>query len=562
MSAPAIPVQNYKRNPNLKRVGQEIPFMREQVEEYIRCKDDVVYFLNNYFFITTIDRGKQIIELWDYQEDIINLIHENRKTIVLSARQISKTTTVCGYILHYILFNSSKNVAILANQKKIAIKSLRLIKQAYEHVPLWMQQGVMSWNVNSIELENGCVVMTSASTGDSIRGETINFLYVDECAFVDNFDTFWSANYPTISSGTTSKVVMTSTPKGLNHFYKFWTEAEAGVNDFAPYKVMWHQRPGRDEEWKNKTIQEFGEEQFAIEHCCQFLGSTDTLINSTKLKEMAIAKPVKELDNIKIYHDVEDGHDYTLVADVSKGRGQDYSVFSVIDVSMKPFRVVAVYRDNKVQPIIYARVIHNAALYYNKAQVLVEENNIGSQVTDVLYQDLEYENIFTTVKKDQKTILSSGFHRTAKMGITTTVRVKRIGCSNLKMLIEKNQLVVTDSETIGEFLTFSVDGRGSYSAENGKHDDCVMTLVLFSWMVDELYFKELYENNIRENLMKYVDEKENDENYLPFGFLNNGVDEYDFTIGNDENDQQDPQEHLEMLRKNMWLLGLEEKSEI
>ena len=191
MSAPAIPVQNYKRNPNLKRVGQEIPFMREQVEEYIRCKDDVVYFLNNYFFITTIDRGKQIIELWDYQEDIINLIHENRKTIVLSARQISKTTTVCGYILHYILFNSSKNVAILANQKKIAIKSLRLIKQAYEHVPLWMQQGVMSWNVNSIELENGCVVMTSASTGDSIRGETINFLYMDECAFVDNFDTFW-----------------------------------------------------------------------------------------------------------------------------------------------------------------------------------------------------------------------------------------------------------------------------------------------------------------------------------------------------------------------------------
>lgn len=520
------PLLNYKNNPRLKRVGQEIPFQRDQIEEYIRCKNDVVYFLNNYFQIVTIDKGKQIIELWDYQEEIINLIHEHRNTIVLSARQISKTTTVCGYILHYILFNSSKNVAILANYTKVAKKSLKLIKQAYEQIPLWMQQGVMSWNVNSIELENGCTVMVSASTGESIRGETINLLYVDECAFVDNFDMFWSATYPTISSGTTSKVVMTSTPKGLNHFYRFWTEAEAGVNDFVPYKVMWNQRPGRDEEWKKKTIAQFGEEQFLVEHCCQFLGSTATLISSTKLKEMPIERPAQELENLKIYHDVEDSHDYVLVADVSKGREKDFSVFSVIDVSLKPFRVVAVFRDNTVQPIIYARIMHNVARQYNQAFILVEENNIGSQVTDVLVQDLEYENIFTTVKKDNKTTLSSGFDRRAKFGITTTPRVKRIGCSNLKMLIEKDQLLVTDSDTIGEFLTFSVDARsGSYSAENGKHDDCVMTLVLFAWMVDEQYFKELYENNIRENLMRHLEEKENDENYLPFGFMDDGLNE-------------------------------------
>ena len=517
-------LQNYKNNPRLKRVGQEIPFQHSQIEEYIRCRDDVVYFLNNYFHIVTIDQGKQIIQLWDYQEDIVNLIHENRNTIVLSARQISKTTTVCGYILHYILFNSSKNVAILANYTKVAKKSLRLIKQAYEQVPLWMQQGVMAWNMNSIELENGCTVMVSASTGESIRGETINLLYVDECAFVDNFDMFWSATYPTISSGTSSKVVMTSTPKGLNHFYKFWTEAEAGVNDFVPYRVMWHQRPGRDEEWKDKTVKQFGEERFLVEHCCQFLGSTATLIGSYKLKEMAIERPSQEIDNLKIYHDVEDSHDYVIVADVSKGRDQDYSVFSVIDVSLKPFRVVAVYRDNKIQPIIFSRVVHNVAMKYNNAYILVEENNIGSQVTDVLSQDLEYENLFTTVKKDNKTSLSSGFHRSAKLGITTTARVKRIGCSNLKMLIEKDQLLVTDSDTIGEFLTFSVDARsGSYSAENGKHDDCVMTLVLFAWMVDEQYFKELYNNDVRENLMQYVDKKENEENYLPFGFMDDGT---------------------------------------
>ena len=546
----SVQLQNYKNNPRLKRVGQEIPFEREQIEEYIKCKNDVVYFLNNYFQIVTIDKGKQIIKLWDYQEDIINLVHQNRNTIVLSARQISKTTTVCGYILHYILFNSSKNVAILANYTKTARKSLRLIKQAYEHIPLWMQQGVLSWNVNSIELENGCSVMVSASTGDSIRGETINLLYVDECAFVDNFDIFWSATYPTISSGTTSKVVMTSTPKGLNHFYKFWTEAEAGVNDFVPYKVMWYQRPDRDDEWKKKTVAQFGEEKFLVEHCCQFLGSTSTLISSNKLKDMPIERPSKQTENLKIYKDVEEGHDYVIVADVSKGREQDFSVFSVIDVSMKPFRVVAVFRDNTIQPIIYARVIHNAALQYNKAYVLVEENNIGSQVTDVLTQDLEYENIFTTVKRDMKTSLSSGFHKGAKFGITTTPRVKRIGCSNLKMLVEKDQLLVTDADTVGEFLTFSVDAKsGSYKAENGKHDDCVMTLVLFSWMVDEEYFKELYDSNIRENLMRYVEEKENEENYLPFGFLNDGMDEFIAPSFDEENETQD----IEMLRQNKWL---------
>lgn len=543
-------LRNYKNNPRLKRVGQEIPFTKEQVEEYIKCKNDVIYFLNNYFQIVTLDKGKQIIQLWDYQEDIINLIHQKRNTIVLSARQISKTTTVCGYILHYILFNSSKNVAILANYTKTARKSLRLIKQAFEYIPLWMQQGVLSWNVNSIELENGCMVMVSSSTGDSIRGETVNFLYVDECAFVDNFDIFWSATYPTISSGTSSKVVMTSTPKGLNHFYKFWTEAEAGVNDFTPYKVMWYQRPGRDEEWKNKTIAQFGEEQFLVEHCCQFLGSTATLINSNKLKELAIEKPKKQIDSLKVYREVEEEHTYVIVADVSKGRKQDYSVFSVIDVSVRPFRVVAVYRDNTVQPIIYARVIHNVALQYNKAHVLVEENNIGSQVTDVLLQDLEYENLFTTVKRETKTTLSSGFHKSAKYGVTTTPRIKRIGCSNLKMLVEKDQLIINDAETIGEFLTFSVDAKtGSYKAENGKHDDCVMTLVLFAWMSDEQYFKELFENNIRQNLMKYVEEKENEENYLPFGCLIDGIDDYIPMPSDDDEESQD----TELIKQNMWL---------
>jgi len=545
MSAP-VPVLNYKNNPKLKRVGQEIPFTRDHVEEYLRCRDDVVYFLNNYFYIITIDQGKQIIDLWDYQKDIINLVHDNRNTIVLSARQISKTTTVCGYILHYILFNSSKNVAILANYTKTARKSLRLIKQAYEHIPLWMQQGVMSWNVNSIELENGCMVMVSASTGDSIRGETINLLYVDECAFVDNFETFWSATYPTISSGTSSKVVMTSTPKGLNHFYKFWTEAEAGVNDFIPYKVMWYQRPDRNDEWKKKTIAQFGEEKFLVEHCCQFLGSTATLISSTKLKEMAIMKPSRILDDIKIYEEVQEEHNYVIVADVSKGREQDYSVFSVIDVSTKPFKVVAVYRDNTIQPIIYARIIHNAALQYNKAYVLVEENNIGSQITDVLLQDLEYDHLFTTVKKELKTTLSSGFQKRAKYGVTTTPRIKRIGCSNLKMLIENEQLLVNDADTIGEFLTFSVDARsGSYKAENGKHDDCVMTLVLFAWMSDEQYFKDTYDMNMRTNIV----ENENEENYLPFGFLDDGVEEY---VPEEERDPFE-EERIEILKQNAWL---------
>jgi hypothetical protein len=433
------------------------------------------------------------------------------------------STTTCGFILWYILFNSEKVVALLANKGETAREILGKIQLAYQHLPKWLQQGVVEWNKGSFVLENNSRVIASATSSDNIRGFSINLLFIDEAAFIENWDAFFTSVYPTISSGLSTKVVLVSTPNGLNHFYQIWHNAHEGKNGYKPIKVLWNDVPGRDQKWKNDTLasMNFDTEKFAQEYEVEFLGSSGTLIAGWKLKELVPQRPIQQKEGLTLYKHPVQHHVYTCIVDVSRGKGLDYSAFSIIDVTSMPYEQVCVYRNNMVTPIDYASIVFQVAKSYNNAATLVEINDIGEQVSTSLHYDFEYDNIlFTESAGRLGKRITTGFGANIDRGIMTTKIVKSVGCSILKLLIEQNQLVVNDFNTISELATFSKKGA-SYQAEPGKHDDMVMGLVLFAWLSDQSYFKDITDIN---TLARLREKSEEDviNDMLPFGFVDYG----------------------------------------
>jgi len=515
----------YLGNVQLKRSGQDIEWTPDLLKEYVKCAQDPCYFAENYIKIVHVDRGLIPLDLYSYQREIIEKITNNRRVAVLTARQAGKTTTAVGIILHYILFNEHKTVAILANKGDAAREVLGRVQLAYEAMPRWMQQGVEEWNKGNITLENGCKIYAGTTTSSAIRGKSISFLYLDEVAFIEGYDEFFASVYPTISSGESTKLLMTSTPNGLNHFWKTCKGAEEGTNGYEYVKVMWNDVPGRDEKWKNETMEalDHDEQKFRQEYCGEFLGSSGTLIDGSKLKQLAYDVPLVEKENIYQYERQEEDHIYVMTCDVSRGKGLDYSTFTIIDITSMPYKQVCVFRDNYVTPVDFASVIYRIAMLYNRASVLIETNDIGEQVSDVLSMDFDYENILYTQNAGRSgKRISSGYSagKRADNGIRTTKTVKSIGCSILKMLIEQNQLLLRDFNTIQELSRFSKKGS-SYEAEPGHHDDLVMNLVIFSWLTDQDYFKEISDIN---TLMKLREKSEEqlEEELLPFGFIDIG----------------------------------------
>lgn len=515
--------RGYLGNLNLKRKGTAIEWTEEKVQEFIRCAKDPIYFSEKYIQIVHVDHGLIPIQMYDYQKDIVNKITNNRRCAVVTSRQAGKTTTAVCVILHYILFNDHKTVALLANKGDAAREILDRIKIAYEALPRWLQQGVVEWNKGSVEFENGCKILASATSSSAIRGKSISLLYIDETAFVENWDEFFASVFPTISSGQTTKILLTSTPNGLNHFYKTCEGAENGKNGYQFVKVMWYDVPGRDEKWKEETLSsmDYDYEKFSQEFECQFLGSSGTLIDGNKLKALVYKRPIKESNDLFMYEEPIDGHSYVCIVDVSRGKGLDYSAFQIIDVSKMPYKQVCVFRDNMITPVEYVETIHRTVKHYKDAVVLVEVNDIGAQVSDLLHDDYEYENIlFTESAGRTGKRISSGFGRNVDKGIRTTKSVKSVGCSILKLLIEQDQLIISDFETIKELSTFSRKGV-SYEAESGCHDDLVMGLVLFSWLSDQQFFKEMTDINTLKKLRRRNEEDIMDE-LLPFGIIDDG----------------------------------------
>lgn len=524
----------YLGNSNLKPEGQEIQFTKEQIEEYLKCSKDPSYFISKYIKVVSLDTGLVPFEMYSYQKKMIETIHNNRFVIAKLPRQSGKTTTVASYLLHYILFNQSVNIAILANKQATAREILARLKLSYEYLPLWLQQGVREWNKHSIVLENGSRIIAAATSSSAIRGGSYNCILLDEYAHVPSSvaEEFFSSVYPTITAGQTTRVIMISTPKGLNMFYKFWKGAQSKQNEYVPIEVSWNEVPKypggplRDEEWKRETIRNSSERQFQEEFICDFVGSTNTLISSQKLNALVWKKPIsKTNDGLTIMETVPETVEgkrniYFMVVDVARGQGKDYSAFTIINITNFPYKIVAKYKNNTVSPLLFPSIIRAIAGRYNNAYVMVELNDIGSQVADILHTDLEYENLVKSNIMGRKgQILNEGFgnKKSLQMGIKTSQIVKKVGCAVLKNLIENDKLIIEDSDIIEELTTFISD-NSSFRAEDGYTDDLVMTLVLFSWATRQEFFKNITDSDIRMEI--YSEEmKKIEEELLPFGYI-------------------------------------------
>ena len=521
-----MPSETYLGNPNLKNVGQKIEWTEESLTEYMKCKEDPEYFIENFVKIIHVDHGLVPFDMYDYQKDMIHKFNDNRFVICKMPRQTGKSTTIIAFLLHYILFNESVNVAVLANKGAVARELLSRLQLAYEHLPKWLQQGAVVWNKGNIEVENGSKVIAAATSSSAVRGSSFNIIFLDEFAHVPQniAESFFTSVYPTISSGESTKVLIVSTPLGMNMFYKMWIEAEEGRNDYVPIEVHWSEMPGRDARWKEETIRNTSEVQFTQEFECEFVGSTYTLIAPSKLRSMVFKTPLHTNNNLSVYEEPIKNHTYALVADTSQGKGVDYSALVVFDVSKMPYTQVAVFRDNTISPLLYPNVIYNVGNKYNQAHVLIEVNDIGSQVADTLHYDLEYENIMiVTMRGRAGQQIGGGFAKNIQLGLRTSKQIKRIGCAALKDLIEQDQLLIPDFESIKELTTFALTNN-TYQAEEGAHDDLAMTLVIFSWLVQQRYFKELTNMDIRKKM--WEDQMETlEQDMLPFGIIDDGMEQ-------------------------------------
>ena len=519
--------QNYLGNPNLKKANVAQEWTEEEVREYAKCMKDPLYFIQNYIKIVSLDEGLVPFKLYDFQKEMIGTFHSNRFTICKLPRQSGKSTTIIAYLLHYVLFNPTVNVAILANKAATARDLLGRLQLAYEHLPKWLQQGVMSWNKGSLELENGSKILASSTSASAVRGGSYNIIFLDEFAYVpaNVAEQFFSSVYPTISSGKTTKVMIVSTPHGMNMFYKLWVDAEEQRNSYIPIEVHWSEVPGRDEKWKAETIKNTSESQFNTEFECEFLGSINTLVAPSKLKTLAYRQPRQSNAGLDIYEKPIEGHTYMLTADVSRGTANDYSAYIVVDVTQIPYRVVAKFRDNEIKPLLFPAKIYDVARAYNQAFVLVEVNDIGEQVATTLQFDMEYDNLMMASMRGRAgQILGGGFSGgRAQLGVRTTKAVKRIGCSNLKQLVEDDKLIIEDLDTISELSTFIVKGQ-SFEADEGCNDDLVSCLFLFAWATDQQYFKELSDLDVRATMLREQQDLL-EQDMAPFGFIVDGLED-------------------------------------
>ena len=537
-------VDIYKGNPQLKSALVQQEYTEDQVKEFIRCQKDPIHFIEQYVKIISLDDGLIPFKLYPFQKDIVGTFHNNRFTICKLPRQSGKSTTIIGYLIHFAIFNEQTNVAILANKASTSRDLLARFQLAYENLPSWLQMGVLNWNKGSLELENGSRIIAASTSASAIRGMTFNIIFLDEFAFVPTHiaEQFFASVYPTITSGKSSKVMIVSTPHGMNMYYRMWMDAVNKVSDFTPIEVHWSEVPGRDDKWKEQTIKNTSERQFQQEFECSFLGSVDTLISVLKLQAMPYWDPIEKSGGLDVYVQPEKDHEYCISVDVSRGSSNDYSAFVVIDITDMPYKMVAKYRNNEIKPLVFPEIIYQVAKNYHNAHLLVEINDIGGQVADALHHDMGYENIIMTQMRGRLgQVVGGGFgDGTVDLGVRTTKSLKRIGCSNLKQLLEGDKLEVNDFDVIVELSTF-VQKAQSFEAEEGATDDLVMCLVFFAWLTDQQYFKDLTDEDIRRRL--YETQKESIDNDMsPFGFIETGTKDMDVPFVDADGDYWRPTE--------------------
>ena len=507
--------ESYLGNINVKRDGVQHNFTEEEIKEYIKCSKDPVHFCKTYLKVISLDEGLVPFTLYPYQEKMFEHFNNNRFSIVLACRQSGKSISSVGYIIWYACFHSEKTIAVLANKGATAREMLARVTLMLENLPFFLQPGCKALNKGSVEFSNNSRIIASATSGSSIRGMSVNLLFLDEFAFVERANEFYTSTYPVISAGKDTKVIITSTANGIgNTFHKIWEGAVQKVNEFIPFTVNWWDVPGRDEKWKAQTIANTSQLQFDQEFGNTFYGTGDTLINAETLLSFRASNPKEVLEggDLLIYDRPNKDHDYIMTVDVSKGRGQDYSTATVIDISVRPFKQVAVYRNNTISPILLPNIIYKYAKLYNEAYVVIESNDQGTLVCNGLYQDLEYDNLHmeSAIKAD-------------RIGIEVNRKVKRLGCSAIKDILENQKLQIIDENTIMEISTFVSKGQ-SYEASDGNHDDLMMNLVLFGYFVSSQFFADMTDINLKE-MMFAKKMKEIEDDVPPVGFIDDGLEQ-------------------------------------
>jgi len=505
---------SYLGNINVKRDGIQQQWTEDQVVEYAKCMRDPAYFARTYVKIISLDKGLVNFNLYPYQEKMFDHFNSNRFSIVLACRQSGKSISSVVYLLWYAIFHPEKTIAVLANKGATAREMLARVTLALENLPFFLQPGCRALNKGSIEFSNNSRIIAAATSGSSIRGMSVNLLFLDEFAFVERAAEFYTSTYPVVSAGKDTKVIITSTANGIgNTFHKIWEGAVQTTNEYKAFTVNWWDVPGRDEEWKNQTISNTSQMQFDQEFGNTFFGTGDTLINAETLLNFRAfpAKRILEGNSLYIHEETQKNHEYVMTVDVAKGRGLDYSTFSVIDVTTRPFKQVAVYRNNRISPILFPDIIYKIAKAYNDAYVIVESNDAGQVVCNGLYYELEYDNIH----------LESAVKKNA-IGIEMNRKVKRLGCSGIKDLLEENKLDIVDENTILEISTFVSKGQ-SYEASDGNHDDLMMNLVMFGYFISTQQFTDMTDINLKQMIFE-KQQREIEDAIVPFGFIDDGSD--------------------------------------
>ena len=517
----------YKQNPLLKQRGVQIDFTKKQVQEIIRCAKDPEYFLREYIKVISLDDGIVPFHPYPFQQKLVESFHNRRFTICKLPRQSGKSVTVTAYLIHQAIFRDNINIAILANKRETSFELMAKLQTSYENLPKWLQQGVIAWNKGSIELENGSRITASSTSSSAVRGFSYNIVMLDEFAFVPTniAEEFFSSVYPTISSGKSTKVIIVSTPNGLNHFYKLWTDAEKNRNSYNAIEAHWSEVPGRDAKWREETVANTSEQQFAQEFECDFLGSAGSLISASKLKVLTYEDPLTSSGGLDVYENPIQGHEYLMTVDVSRGMRLDYSAFLLVDITSYPHRLVAKYRNNEIKPMLFPDIIVRTAKNYNNAWILCEVNDIGDQVASIVFYDMEYENLLMTSMRGRAgQVLGHGFSGgKTQLGLKMAKAPKKIGCSNLKQMVEGDKILFKDFQIINELTTF-VEKRDTFMAEEGCHDDLVMCMVIYAWAVAQDYFKEMTDQSVREELYE-KDKSQLEEDMSPFGFITDGMDD-------------------------------------
>ena len=515
----------YLGNPNLKKAGTQIQFTKKQINEWVKCKNDPIYFATHYIKIISLDEGLVPFNMYDFQKKILKDFHNNRFNIAKLPRQTGKSTTVVAYLLYYAIFYDSVNIGILANKASTARELLGRLQLAYENLPKWMQHGILVWNKGNVELENGSKILAASTSASAVRGMSFNILFLDEFAFVPNHvaEQFFASVYPTITSGKSTKVIVISTPNGMNHFYKMWEDARRDKNNYVTNEVHWSQVPGRDAKWKEETIKNTSPRQFAQEFECDFLGSADTLISPAKLQLIPFADPISSNAGLDVFTRAEKDHEYIITVDVARGIGGDYSAFIVFDITTLPYTIVAKYRNNEIKPVLFPSVIFRVAKEYNNPYILVEVNDIGDSIATTLNYDLEYPNILMCAMRGRAgQVVGQGFSgNKTQLGVKMSVTVKKIGCANLKAIVEEDKLLFNDFHIFQELTTF-VQKKQAWEADEGYHDDLVMCMVLFAWLVMQDYFKEMTDQDVRRRI--YEEQRNQiEQDMAPFGFVDDGL---------------------------------------